>query len=47
MEYKFKFDGKEYILNEENLEYFFNDEENPINDVDEKKVIEIDRKSVV
>ncbi|MBC5629124.1 DUF3785 family protein [Clostridium sp. NSJ-6] len=41
MEYKFKFDGKEYILNEENLECFFNDDENPINDVDEEKIIEI------
>lgn len=41
MEYKFKFDEKEYILNEENLECFFNDDENPINDVDEKKIIEI------
>ena len=41
MEYKFKFDEKEYVLNEENLYCFFNDEENPINDVDEKKIIEI------
>ena len=41
MEYKFKFDEKEYILNEENLYCFFNDEENPINDVDEEKIIEI------
>ena len=41
MEYKFKFDEKEYILNEENLYCFFNDEENPINDVDEEKIIKI------
>ena len=41
MEYKFKFDEKEYILNKENLYCFFNDEENPINDVDEEKIIEI------
>lgn len=45
MEYKFKFDEKEYILNDENLYCFFNDEENPINDVDDKKIIEILNKS--
>lgn len=41
MKYKFKFDEKDYELNEENLDCFFNDEENSINDVDEKKIIEI------
>ena len=41
MEYKFSFDGKEYCLNEEKLDYFVNDEINPIEDIDEKKVIEI------
>ena len=41
MEFKFTFDDKEYILNEDNLEYFVNDEENPIKDIDEKKIIEI------
>ena len=41
MKYEFKFDEKDYELNEENLDSFFNDEENPINDVDEKKIIEI------
>ena len=45
MEYKFKFGEKEYILNDENLYCFFNDEENPINDVDDKKIIEILNKS--
>ena len=45
MEYTFKFDEKEYILNDENLYCFFNDEENPINDVDDKKIIEILNKS--
>ena len=37
MEYKFSFDGKEYCLNEEKLDYFVNDEINPIEDIDEKK----------
>ena len=42
MEFKFTFADKEYILNEENLDYFVNDEENqiPIKDntvVEEKK----------
>ena len=32
---------KEYILNEQNLEYFVNDEVNPIMDVNEEKIIEI------
>ncbi len=41
MEYKFTFDEKEYVLNEEKLECFFNDEENPIKDIDEKRIIEI------
>ena len=41
MEYKFKFDEKEYLLNEEKLYCFFNDEENPINDDDEEKIIKI------
>ena len=41
MEFKFIFDDKEYILNEDNLDYFVNDEENPIKDIDEKKIIEI------
>ena len=30
MEFKFIFDDKEYILNEDNLEYFINDEDNSI-----------------
>lgn len=41
MEFKFTFDDKEYILNEDNLEYFVNDEEKPIKDIDEKRIIEI------
>ena len=41
MEFKFTFADKEYILNEEKLDYFVNDEENPIKDIDEKKIIDI------
>ena len=41
MEYKFTFDEKEYILNEDNLEYFVNDDINPIKGLDEKKIIDI------
>lgn len=41
MEFKFTFGDKEYSLREDNLEYFVNDEVNPINDIDEKKIIDI------
>ena len=41
MQFKFKYIEKEYILNEQNLEYFVNDEVNPIMDVNEEKIIEI------
>ena len=41
MVFKFKYNEKEYILNEQNLEYFVNDEVNPIMDVNEEKIIEI------
>lgn len=41
MEFKFTFNDKEYSLREENLEYFVNDEVNPINNIDEKKIIDI------
>ena len=41
MDFKFKYNEKEYILNEQNLEYFVNDEVNPIMDVNEEKIIEI------
>ncbi|MGL4773573.1 MAG: DUF3785 family protein [Clostridium sp.] len=41
MEYKFKFNNKEYILNEENFDGFFNDEENPIEGLDWEGVIEL------
>ena len=41
MQFKFKYNEKEYILNEQNLEYFVNDAVNPIMDVNEEKIIEI------
>lgn len=41
MSFKFNFNDKEYILNKENLDYFVNDEENPIKGIDEDKIIEI------
>ncbi|MCQ2968749.1 MAG: DUF3785 domain-containing protein [Clostridium sp.] len=41
MKYKFTFEGKEYTLNEEKLDYFVNDEENPIKDIDLNKILEI------
>ena len=41
MEFKFVFEDKEYKLDENNLDYFVNDEENPIKDIDEKKIIDI------
>ena len=41
MQFKFKYNEKEYILNEQNLEYFVNDEVNPIMDVNEIIVIKL------
>lgn len=41
MEFKFVFEDKEYKLDKNNLDYFINDEENPIKDIDEKKIIDI------
>ena len=38
MEYRFTFEGREYKLNKENLDYFINDEENPIKNIDLDKV---------
>ena len=35
----FKFQDKEYNLNKENLDAFFNDEENPINNIDEEFIL--------
>lgn len=41
MKYKFTFGEKEYILDENNLDYFVNDDISPIEDVNEEKVIEL------
>lgn len=41
MEYKFTFEGKEYKLNENNMDYFMNDDINPIEDIGEERIIEI------
>lgn len=41
MEYKFKFDEKEYILGEDNLEYFANDENEELEGIDVDKILEL------
>ena len=41
MEYKFKFNEKEYVLGEDNLEYFANDENEELQDIDEVKILEL------
>ena len=41
MEYKFSFEGKEYTLGEDNLEYFVNDEEQELNGIDLNKILEL------
>ena len=41
MEYKFNFDGKEYTLGEDNLEYFANDENEELNGIDVDKILEL------
>ncbi|MGG7058281.1 DUF3785 family protein [Clostridium nigeriense] len=41
MEYKFSFDGKEYELGEDNLEYFANDENEELNGIDVDKILEL------
>lgn len=41
MEYKFTFQEKEYSLNDNNLDYFMNDDINPIEDINEEKIIEM------
>ncbi|AYE33573.1 DUF3785 family protein [Clostridium septicum] len=41
MTYKFNFEGKEYELKEDNLDYFANDEEFELEGIDEKKVLEL------
>ena len=41
MEYKFSFEGKEYILGEDNLEYFVNDENQELNGIELNKILEL------
>ncbi|MBQ6820315.1 MAG: DUF3785 family protein [Clostridium sp.] len=41
MEYKFNFDEKEYVLCEDNLEYFANDENEELDGINEVKVLEL------
>lgn len=41
MEYKFSFDGKQYKLGEDNLEYFVNDENEELNGIDVGKILEL------
>ncbi|CDG01122.1 DUF3785 family protein [Clostridium chauvoei] len=41
MIYKFNFDGKEYELKEDNLDYFINDEEFELEGIDANKVLEL------
>lgn len=41
MIYKFKFNEKEYTLGEDNLEYFVNDENQELEGIDVKKVLEL------
>lgn len=37
----FKFKDREYSLNKKNLDAFFNDEENPINNIDEEFILNL------
>lgn len=41
MKYEFKFNDKEYELNNENIIELINDEENPIEGLDENKILEL------
>lgn len=41
MVYKFKFDEKEYTLGEDNLEYFANDENEELEEIDTERVLEL------
>lgn len=41
MEYRFKFEDKEYILGEDNLEYFLNDENEELKGIDHTKILEL------
>lgn len=39
--FKFTHKDKEFVLNEEKLDYMYNDEENPIENIDEKDILSI------
>ena len=41
MEYKFIFNDKEYVLNENNLEYFVNDEENELGNLEVSDILNL------
>lgn len=41
MSFKFSFNDKEYTLSEENLEYFQNDEEIPVDGIDDDTIISL------
>lgn len=41
MEYKFIFDDKEYVLSENNLEYFVNDEENELGNLEVSDILNL------
>lgn len=41
MEYKFIFNDKEYVLNENNLEYFINDEENELGNLEVSDILNL------
>ena len=41
MEYRFKFEDKEYILGADNLEYFLNDENEELKGIDHTKILEL------
>lgn len=45
MDYRFNFDEKEYILDNNNLDYFANDEVNEIKNIDENYILELMSKS--
>lgn len=40
-DHKFTYEGKEYVLNENNLDYFFIDEEHPVEGIDEELVMSL------
>ena len=39
--FKFTFDEKEYILNDENFDTLINDDEKPVKDIDKNTILEL------